>query len=230
MSDFLERNGLQTVAQHFKDLFLASVHRDGAEELLERLENETDFFEAPAGAKHHGAFPGGLVIHSLNVYRRLREITIRDLTDRDALGPAPISEREEETVAILGLLHDVCKAGVYHIERKRRRNPETGVWEDYLGYTFRDPLPLGHGEKSLYQIARLSGWRITKPWQSAGTWEPMTRRPVQTCGTCPRPWTQRHGCGGCMRLICAPPILTKGARTNDKAVMFALRHRSGGQG
>lgn len=167
MSDFLERNGLQTVAQHFKDLFLASVHRDGAEELLERLENETDFFEAPAGAKHHGAFPGGLVIHSLNVYRRLREITIRDLTPRDALGPAPISEREEETVA---------------------------------------------------------------PWQSAGTWEPMTRRPVQTCGTCPRPWTQRHGCGGCMRLICAPPILTKGARTNDKAVMFALRHRSGGQG
>lgn len=154
MSDFLERNGLQTVAQHFKDLFLASVHRDGAEELLERLENETDFFEAPAGAKHHGAFPGGLVIHSLNVYRRLREITIRDLTPRDALGPAPISEQEEETVAILGLLHDVCKAGVYHIERKRRRNPETGVWEDYLDYTFRDPLPLGHGEKSLYQIAR----------------------------------------------------------------------------
>lgn len=50
--------------------------------------------------------------------------------------------------------HDVCKAGVYHAETKRRRNPETGVWEDYLGYTFRDPLPLGHGEKSLYQIAR----------------------------------------------------------------------------
>lgn len=80
MSDFLERNGLQTVAQHFKDLFLASVHRDGAEELLERLENETDFFEAPAGAKHHGAFPGGLVIHSLNVIARF----IR-LEDHEAL-------------------------------------------------------------------------------------------------------------------------------------------------
>ena len=64
MSDFLERNGLQTVAQHFKDLFLASVHRDGAEELLERLENETDFFEAPAEAKHHGCFPVALVIHT----------------------------------------------------------------------------------------------------------------------------------------------------------------------
>ena len=154
MSDFLERNGQRDMTALFKNLFLASVHRNGAEELLERLENETDFFEAPAGAKHHGAFPGGLVIHSLNVYYRLREITIRDLTKEGAPGPATLSEQEEETVAILGLLHDVCKAGVYHAETKRRRNPETGVWEDYLGYTFRDPLPLGHGEKSLYQITR----------------------------------------------------------------------------
>lgn len=154
MSDFLERNGQRDMTALFKNLFLASVHRNGAEELLERLENETDFFEAPAGAKHHGAFPGGLVIHSLNVYYRLREITIRDLTKESAPGPATLSEQEEETVAILGLLHDVCKAGVYHAETKRRRNQETGVWEDYLGYTFRDPLPLGHGEKSLYQIAR----------------------------------------------------------------------------
>ena len=79
MSDFLERNGLQTVAQHFKDLFLASVHRDGAEELLERLENETDFFEAPAGAKHHGAFPGegdfdGTVTRATN--RRVQEVRL----------------------------------------------------------------------------------------------------------------------------------------------------------
>ena len=57
MSDFLERNGLQTVAQHFKDLFLASVHRDGAEELLERLENETDFFRGPGGSQAPRRFP-----------------------------------------------------------------------------------------------------------------------------------------------------------------------------
>lgn len=68
MSDFLERNGQRAMTTLFKNLFLASVHRNGAEELLERLENETDFFEAPAGAKHHGDFPGGLVIHSLHVY------------------------------------------------------------------------------------------------------------------------------------------------------------------
>ena len=182
MSDFLERNGLQTVAQHFKDLFLASVHRDGAEELLERLENETDFFEAPAGAKHHGAFPGGLVIHSLNVYRRLREITIRDLTDRDALGPAPISEREEETVAILGLLHDVCKAGVYHIERKRRRNRKRVCGRTTWVIRSGIPSPWGTEKRACTRSPGLSGWRITKPWQSAGTWEPMTRRPHRPAG------------------------------------------------
>ena len=44
MSDFLERNGQRAMTTLFKNLFLASVHRNGAEELLERLENETDFF------------------------------------------------------------------------------------------------------------------------------------------------------------------------------------------
>ena len=112
----------------------------------------TDFFTAPAGAKHHGAHAGGLVVHSLNVWSRLREITLRDTIDGKAI--LDLTPETNETVAILGLLHDVCKAGVYHAETKRRRNPETGVWEDYLGYTFRDPLPLGHGEKSLYQITR----------------------------------------------------------------------------
>ena len=90
----------------------------------------------------------------MNVWHRLREIAVRDMTDRNAPGVRQLSEAEEETVAILGLLHDVCKAGVYHQETKRRKNQETGKWEDYLGYTFRDPFPLGHGEKSLFLITR----------------------------------------------------------------------------
>jgi len=139
----------------FLAVYNRSVNRrEGAVAMLKWLENETDFFTAPASSKHHLAQPGGLVTHSLNVWRRLREITVRDLTGRYAPGVCHISEAEEETVAILGLLHDVCKAGVYHQETKRRKNQETGKWEDYLGYTFRDPFPLGHGEKSLFLITR----------------------------------------------------------------------------
>ena len=128
-------------AERFEQIFLSQVTRPGADKLLEWLKS-MDFFTAPASTRFHGAYPGGLVKHSLNVYYAL----LGNFNLRGLYSP--------QTQAIVALLHDVCKAGVYHIERKRRRNQETGVWEDYLGYTFRDPLPLGHGEKSLYQIAR----------------------------------------------------------------------------
>ena len=127
------------------------IRRPGADKLLAWLKS-TDFFTAPAGAKHHGAHAGGLVEHSVNVYRRLWQIV---LVETDRAMPAPdLEESGEETVAILALLHDVCKVGVYHTETKRRRNPDTGAWEDYQAYTFRDPFPLGNGEKSLYLITK----------------------------------------------------------------------------
>ena len=132
--------------------YSANISRRGAPTMLEWMERN-GFFEAPASRKHHLAQPGGLVIHSLNVWRRLREITVRDLTDRNAPGVRHLSEAEEETVAVLGLLHDVCKAGVYH-----QTDIFKAVVEGRLGtmvpYEFRDPFPLGHGEKSLYLITR----------------------------------------------------------------------------
>ena len=136
----------------FLEVYSNTIRRDGAAAMIYWLDCKTDFFTAPASSKHHLAQPGGLAVHSLNVYKRLLEITARDVfggTDGTLL-----AEEVRETVAILGLLHDVCKAGVYHQETKRRKNQETGKWEDYLGYTFRDPFPLGHGEKSLFLITR----------------------------------------------------------------------------
>lgn len=126
--------------------------REGAVAMIRWLTNKTDFFTAPASTNKHLAHPGGLVVHSLNVYSNLLKITARDVFG--GMDPALLAEDVVETVAILGLLHDVCKVGVYHQETKRRKNQETGKWEDYLGYTFRDPFPLGHGEKSLFLITR----------------------------------------------------------------------------
>lgn len=152
--NFLELNGLQTAQTHFKDIFQNNIHRDYADAMLDWLEQETDFFTAPSSTKYHGAHPGGLLAHSLNVYYRLRNIAIRDLADKEDPGKCRLSEEQEETVAVIALLHDVCKVGCYHMETKRRKNPETGRWEDYEGYTYKDPIPLGHGEKSLYLIQR----------------------------------------------------------------------------
>ena len=136
----------------FLKIWTDRVNREYADNLLGWLEYETDFFTAPASTRHHGAYPGGLLEHSLNVYHRLRAIVCVETygtTTSDLL-----AEDVEETVAVLALLHDVCKVNCYHVETKRRKNPETGRWEDFQGYAFRDPLPLGHGEKSLYLIQR----------------------------------------------------------------------------
>ena len=109
--NFLERNGLKTTQAHFKDIFQNNIHRDYADAMLDWLERETDFFTAPSSTKYHGAHPGGLLVHSLNVYYRLRDIAIRDLAGKEDPGKCRLSEEQEETVAIIALLHDVCKAG-----------------------------------------------------------------------------------------------------------------------
>lgn len=136
----------------FLKIWTERVKRNYADAMLEWLERETDFFEAPASTRNHGAHPGGLLEHSLNVYRRLRNIVCMETYGEITSGL--LAEGVEETVAILGLLHDVCKVGVYHTETKRRKNKAAGCWEDFQAYVFRDPLPLGHGEKSLYLIQR----------------------------------------------------------------------------
>ena len=59
----------------------------------------------------------------------------------------------DETIAIVALLHDVCKINFYTTEIRNRKNEETGKWEKYNAYTIDDTLPYGHGEKSVYIIS-----------------------------------------------------------------------------
>ena len=135
--DFMKKKS----AAEIKSAFSKLVTRPGAEKLLAWLEEETDFFTAPASTKHHLNHPGGLMEHSLNVMGNLNRITRRDLNLEDEHSELP--QQIAETVVILGLLHDVCKVNCYHLETKRRKNQETGRWEDYQGFVFRDPLPPG---------------------------------------------------------------------------------------
>ena len=125
----------------FVTLYKQYIKREGAAELLAWLENETEFFTAPAGAKHHGAYPGGLVAHSVNVYNRLQRIASVE-TFGTVIHAGLLAADVKERIAVLGLLHDVCKHDVYHTK------------ENGEGYFFRDPFPFGHGEKSAYLIAQ----------------------------------------------------------------------------
>lgn len=127
--------------QEFIEIFKENIKRPGAETLLQWLIG-SDFFLAPASTKYHCAFEGGLVKHSLNVYKLLKK---RCTEYGERFSP--------ETVAICGLLHDICKANFYSISLRNVKN-ERGQWEQKPYYTVDDKFPFGHGEKSVFVIER----------------------------------------------------------------------------
>ena len=129
-----------TNQEEFRDIFTRCVTRKGADKLLAWLE-QGDFFTAPASTRYHLAEDGGLCAHSLHVYKRL-----------DMLVKAEGLEVSDESVALCGLLHDLCKAGFY---KKEMRNSKIGgVWKEVPYFTIDDQFPYGHGEKSVFLIER----------------------------------------------------------------------------
>ena len=123
--------------EEFIEIYRSNVSREGSAPLLEWLQ-KTDFFTAPASSKFHCACLGGLVQHSVSVYHTMREKHFEEGKD------------SEESFAICALLHDVCKAQFYKESFRNVKNDATGQWERVPTYTFDDPLPYGHGEKSVY--------------------------------------------------------------------------------
>lgn len=135
-----------SVKEEFIELYRANITRAGSDALLDYLENKSDFFTAPASARYHGSYEGGLCEHSVNVYHCLVDYLARERV-QELYG----LEYSDETVAIVSLLHDVCKIGCYK-RGTRNVKDENGKWNAVPTYTFDDPLPYGHGEKSVYIV------------------------------------------------------------------------------
>jgi len=132
----------------FITIYKNNIARPGSERLLDYLLSEnSDFFVAPASTKYHSAFEGGLCQHSINVYRCLKAYCERERV-KDEYG----LNVSDETIAIVGLLHDICKVNIYETSFRNAKN-EQGVWEKVPYYSFNDELPYGHGEKSVYIIS-----------------------------------------------------------------------------
>lgn len=127
--------------EEFIEIYNSNIKRQGAKELLDWILT-TDFFTAPASTKYHCACEGGLVQHSVTVYKTLREKHFDEETD------------SEESFAICALLHDLCKAEFYKVSVRNVKNEETGAWEKQPFYMVEDSFPYGHGEKSVFLIER----------------------------------------------------------------------------
>lgn len=136
-----------TDKERFTEIYKTNITREGSDKLLEFLE-KSDFFTAPASTRFHGAYEGGLLRHSLNVYECLTAYL-----DRERVKEQYKLTVSAETAAIVALLHDVCKVNFYTISYRNSKNEKTGQWEKLPFYSINDTLPYGHGEKSVYMIS-----------------------------------------------------------------------------
>lgn len=140
--------------KRFLDL-VGSIERDGIKELVEFLE-KSDFFTAPASTRFHGSIPGGLAMHSLNVYDMFG-YKCESEPFKDVLAVVP-----EDSRKIITLFHDLCKTFMYEIDYKNKKiYSDTGSKKDEKGrfdwkaveyYTVNDRVPYGHGEKSVMML------------------------------------------------------------------------------
>lgn len=173
----METNDLK---QQFLDLLL-STKRKGVEMVVSELE-ASGFFESLASRTEHLAYDGGLVEHSLNVYR----VATRIAADMRALCPG--LQVPEESIIITSLLHDLCKATRYHHSREVIQEDGT-IKKTY----FKDfgHFPIGHGEKSVIQLLRW-GLELTEdemlavryhmgPWQLSMTNEEVQKDYREAC-------------------------------------------------
>ena len=135
-----------TKKEKFIEIYKSTVTREGADKLLEYIVEKTDFFTAPASTRFHGSYEGGLLEHSLNVYECLCDY-VKHSKFCEKYG----FEFSEESLAIVALLHDICKTNFYKTEMRNVK--KDGVWVPVPYYTIEDNLPYGHGEKSVYMIS-----------------------------------------------------------------------------
>lgn len=132
-----------------KDTFISllkKITREGAEtdKLILKLES-SDFFIAPASAKHHSAYRGGLCEHSLNVYRNLT-----------LLKESKKLDFSEESIIITSLLHDISKMNFYEITTRNVKVEGSWTQEPYIKIKEAKDrfIYAGHGSNSEYIVGR----------------------------------------------------------------------------
>lgn len=135
---------VEKIRQEFITIYKQNITREGSDKLLDYI-CQSDFFLAPASARYHSSYDGGLAQHSINVYHCLK-----DYMSRQRVKDTYKLNASDETIAIVSLLHDLCKIGCY--KAGVRNVKENGAWKQVPIYNFEDPMPYGHGEKSVYII------------------------------------------------------------------------------
>lgn len=144
----------QNLIKEYEGL-LIGTGRENMNNLIEFI-RKSDFYSAPASTRYHSCHEGGLLEHSMNVYKALCT-KIDSPTWHEIL-----EEVGRDSIAIIALLHDICKSYYYGTEiRNKKVYSENGTkrdengrfdWKAVPSYIVDDKIPYGHGEKSVMMI------------------------------------------------------------------------------
>jgi hypothetical protein len=130
----------------FIETKLRSTNREGIEDLITFLE-ENDYFTAPASTRYHGAYPGGLAEHCVNVLDAM--MALDDMLNTVYGMP----KCNEDSIILVALLHDLTKVNFYGIEKKWRKD-ENNKWEQYDAYVWNPDYEMGHSAKSIWVASK----------------------------------------------------------------------------
>ena len=135
---------------HFKEHYLSHFEQIVDPEYLADQLINLGFFTAPASAKHHLNYKGGLYDHSCHVTDALV-----DLTNNNHL-----KWSRPESPYIIGMFHDLCKCDTYKpIYENKQMMTESSrfiIAPVLVGYEYNKEAALkGHGDKSVMLISAL---------------------------------------------------------------------------
>lgn len=130
-----------------------SIQREGfyKDKLLYKLE-QSDFYTAPASTVYHSSCEGGLVQHTLNVYKQLVNL----------IKSNNITNYSEDTIKLVSLFHDLSKMNFYETYvRNVKKYSDRGSksddmgkfdWASERGYKVKEPTDRflfgSHGQNS----------------------------------------------------------------------------------
>lgn len=142
-----------------------------AHRCLDWLET-TDFYTAPGSTVYHDSYPEGLIRHTLRVY---------DLAIQLRKSVPMFQLQELDSVALIALVHDWCKIGLYEKYMKNVKD-DNDKWIQQPAYRHTaEVVPLGHGVASLFFAAsffklsedeacalrwHMGAWRVTPSEQN----------------------------------------------------------------
>lgn len=130
----LSQEQIETNWNYLKSLLL-STKREGIDKLIEYIES-TDFKLSPGSASYHHSYIGGLVVHTIEVYKNAVE-----------LNKAMKFKISDEQMIMAAVLHDLCKANSYDVYKRNVK--ENGQWKEVDAFTNNDKWPIGHASKSI---------------------------------------------------------------------------------